>query len=448
MKVIIVGGGRVGETLAKNILEEGHDVIVIDSNHEIIEAVTNRLDCNGIVGNGATSSILKRAGVKSSKLVIAVTQSDEVNLMCSIMAKKLGARHTIARVRKREYLSESEYLRNDFGVDLVVNPELDTAYKIARLIKFPETKKIEGFANGKVNLVELQIKSGNPLIGHALKEINQITDARLVVVAVRRDNEALIPKGDFVFQENDSISLVAMHYELSKFLESIGLDKRKINNITIIGGGMIGYYLAYLLNQMNINTKIIENNKKRCLELDEALPKTKIIYGDGTNSKLIKEEGIDKTDCLVALAGNDEINLVCSMFAKSNGVRKIVTEITNFAFAEMLHEVNIDHTISPHYVTIDEVVRYVRGIRYSTSDIKTLFRIADDRVEAIEFDCLSSFKGINIPLKDLRIKNDVLIACIIRDQEIIIANGLSTIHEGDSVVVVSRSHINRLNDIF
>lgn len=447
MKIIIVGSGRVGEILTKYIIEEGHDVVVIDSSPEAIESVTNKYDCNGIVGNGATSQILKKAGVKSCKLLIAVTQVDEVNLMCSIVAKRLGAKHTIARVRKKEYLAESDYLRNELGVDLIVNPELDTAHKITRLIRFPEASKIEGFANGKINLVEIPIFNNNPLIGKALKDINQVTNAKLVFCAVRRKEETIIPKGDFVFALNDIVSLVAMHNELSKFFLDIGVDKKAIKSTMIIGGGMIGFYLAYLLNEMNLNVKIIENNRKRCLDLDEALPKTTIVYGDGTDSKLLVDEGINKTDCMVALAGNDETNLVCSMFAKSSGVSKIVTEITNIAFAEMLHEVNIKDTISPHYVTIDEVIRYVRGIKYSTSDIKALYRIANASVEAIEFDCKDGFKGVNTPLKDLKLKKDILIACIIRDQEIIVPNGSTEILVGDSVIIVSKAHINRLNEI-
>ncbi|MBQ7275863.1 MAG: Trk system potassium transporter TrkA [Bacilli bacterium] len=449
MKVIVIGDGKVGTAIISHICKEGHDVCIVDSNPKVVEEMVNKYDVMGITGNGASYEILESAGADKADIAIAATSSDEVNILTCMIAKKLGTKETTARVRSYEYNLQKEKLARDFGIDLTINPEDEAAKEIYKVITFPEANRVDTFANGKVDLIELYIPENNQLIGKKLYEIQKLYGVKLLVCAVSRGNEVIIPDGSFVFQAKDKINVTARRGEIKTFLNKLGLIESKIKSILIIGGGRISHYLAEDLLKNKMDVKIIEKDYDRCLELSELLPGASIIHGDGTDQTVLNEEGINDCDCLVALTGIDEENIIISMYANKLGVQKIVTKVNNPSFASLIESIGVASVISPKEITAARMLRYIRATNNARgNNILTLYKIVNGEVEAIEFIAKENTKMLNVPLKDLKLKKKILIAGIIRDDSVIVPSGNDVIQMNDRVIVVSTNQfLDDLSDI-
>ena len=451
MKIVVVGDGKVGQALTGQLAEEGHDVVVIDSSPKALRTSVEIHDVMGVNGNGASYAVQKEAGVGEADLLIAATSGDELNLLCCMLAKKLGARHTIARVRNPDYADQLVLMKEELGLSMTVNPELAAAREIARMLRFPSALKLDSFARGQVELVEIKVKADSPLLGQALYALSSRLGIRILICAVRRGEEVYIPTGDFVLQEGDKITITASPSELDSLFRKLGIYRHKIHRVMVVGGGRIAYYLAKQLLRLGMSVKIIEQDAARCEQLSEALPKAHIILGDGTERELLEEEGIADMDALVAVTGMDEENIIISMYAGTLGLAKVVTKINRMSFQEILDGAGIESVITPKGITVNQIIRYVRAMDNSKgSNVETLHRIVGGRVEALEFNVAKNCQGelTGIPLKDLRTRKDLLIACIIRGQQIIYPGGNDTIEERDNVIVVTTGHqLQDLSDI-
>lgn len=449
MKIIVIGDGKVGTAIISHICKEGHDVCVVDANPKVVEEMVNKYDVMGITGNGASYEILNSAGAGRADLVIASTSSDEVNILTCMIAKKLGARATVARVRSYEYNSQKEQLAKDFGIDFTINPEDEASKEIYKVISFPEANRVDTFANGKVDLIELYIPESNQLIGKKLLEIQKIYGVKVLVCAVSRGNEVIIPDGNFVFCAKDKINITARRGELKTFLNKLGLIESKIKSVLIIGGGRISHYLAEDLLKNKLDVKIIEKDYKRCLELSDLLPGASIIHGDGTDQTVLNDEGINDCDCLVALTGIDEENIIISMYANKLDVQKIVAKVNNPSFASLMESIGVASVISPKDITATRMLRYIRATNNARgNNILTLYKIVNGEVEAIEFIAKENHKMLNVPLKDLKLKKKILIAGIIRNEQVIVPSGNDVIQMNDRVIVVSTNqYLDDLSDI-
>ncbi len=455
MKIVVAGDGKVGDTLIGYIAAEGHDVTVIDTNPMAIDNVVNRFDVMGIVGNGASYETQTEAGVGSADLFIAVTYSDELNLMSCIIAKKLGAGNTIARVRNPDYAKSTFFLSRKLGVDLIINPEDQASHEIARLLRFPAAMKIDEFSRGKAELAEIKISADHPLIGRNLVGLEKAFGVRVLICTVRRGDEVIIPRGDFVFRQGDIVGVAASQTDLSRFFDKLGLLKKRVRSVIIAGGGKTALYLAKRLVPLGMKVKLIEADEPRCNELSALLPPSvTVINGNCIDSELLVDEGLESADACIALTGSDELNVVVSMFAHSKGVGKVIAKITKISSVGMLEPAGIDSIISPRAVTSDGVLRYVRGIESGrkgsrvSGNIKTLYKICDNKAEALEFDVTPNFGYCGVALKDLKIKKNLLIASIVRNDSVLIPGGLTTIESGDSVIVVTTDEqLCDINDI-
>ncbi len=464
MKIVIVGDGKVGDTLIQYISSEGHDVTVIDKNSALVNRVVNQYDVQGVSGNGASHETQVEAGVPTADLFIAVTGEDELNMVCCMMAKSLGAAHTIARVRDPEYSRENDFLKGHLGIDLVVNPEFDAAREITRLIRFPAALKLDAFAKGQVDMAEIYIGEGHPLAGCQLYTLSSTFGVRVLVCAIRRGEEVFIPSGNFTIEVGDSVSITASHSDLSAFFGKLGLLGKPIRNVMLLGGGRIAFYLTERLLRLGLRTRLLEIDPKRAEELSELLPAASIICGDCTDSEILEEEGLTEMDACVALTGNDEENVIVSMFARHQGVERVITKIDRISFIKMLPHLGVDCTFSPRQISAATVLRYLRGLENSkkraashpdsTNDelggIKSLYKLCDGQAEAIEFDVDSHFRRTAVPFSspDFKLKPNTLIASIVRDGKVIYPHGGSTLEIGDSVIVVTTNpQLTALDDI-
>ena len=452
MKIVIIGTGTVGETLMQLLCAEQHDITIIDCDPLLVEDLSARFDVMGIIGNGVSYDVQAEAGVKRADLVIAVTQSDEQNLLCCVTAKRLGAKHTVARVRNPEYLDQVDFFSRSLGIDLIVNPEMETAHEIENSIHYPAAIKLEHFTNGRVSLVKIKVTAENPLIGHPLREFHSIMKTQILVCAVQRDAEVFIPNGDFVLEEDDAIYVTAPHGNINALFRSLNMDNTKIKDVMIVGGGETTVYLAKMLQKRNIFVKIIEIDPKVCETLSDLLPKASVICGDGTNSDLLVEEGIEHTDAIVTLTDCDEENIIISMYAKTKGVEKIITQITKSPLEAMLPDFGFDTvSIAPQAVIANTILRYVRGIEHVSGEtsIRTLYRLLQNRVEALEFEVSEPNENLGIPLKDLSLIPNLLIGYIVRDKNVIYPQGDTTIEVGDRVIIVTTTNgLRSIEDIF
>ena len=449
MKIVIVGDGKVGQALTGRLAEEGHDLVVIDSSPEALRTSVEVHDVMGISGNGASYAVQKEAGVEDADLLIAATSGDELNLLCCMVANKIGARHTIARVRNPDYADQLVMMKEEFGLSMAINPELAAATEIARMLRFPSALKLDSFARGMVELVEIKVKEDSPLLGQALFSLSSHLGIRILICAVRRGEEVYIPTGSFVLQQGDKITLTANPAQLDSLFRKLGIYRHKIHRVMVVGGGRIAYYLAKQLLKLGMSVKIIEKDAARCEQLSEALPKAQVILGDGSDRELLEEEDIDNMDALVAVTGMDEENIIISMYAGTLKLPKVVTKINRMSFQEILDSAGIESVISPKGITVNQIVRYVRAMQNSQgSNVETLHRIVGGRVEALEFSAGYCPGLTGIPLKDLRTRKNLLIACIIRGRQTIYPGGNDAIEEGDSVVVVTTEHqLKDLRDI-
>lgn len=453
LKIIIVGCGKVGRTLIAQLIKEGHDITLIDHNAQKIQELTGLYDVMGIVGNGASFSVQIEAGIEDTDLIIAVTDSDELNLLCCTVAKRVGNCSAIARVRTPDYSKEAGYLREKLGLAMIINPELEAAREAARILFLPTALEVSTFAHGQAEMIKLKVPDGNQLDGMTIADLGRalgknIAD-NILICAVERDRDIHIPSGNFRIQNGDLISFVASRASAKAFLKKIGFKTHAVKNTMIIGGGKSAYYLAAQLLHMGIDVKIIESSPKRCEELSILLPKAVIINGDGTSEGLLKEEGIEYADSFVPLTGIDEENIMLTLHAKMVSQAKVITKINRITFDDVVNSLDLGSVIYPKFITAEAIIAYVRAKKDSmNSNIETLYHMFDSRVEAIEFRVENESKVTNIPLADLSLKKGLLISFIYRNGSIIIPSGQDSIQVGDTVMIVTtHTGFNSIQDI-
>ena len=436
MDIIISGLGAVGTILMQELADEGHNIVVVDINGSKVENAVEKYDVKGVIGNGASSQVLKEAGVSYADLFIGATNHDELNILCCIIAKKLGAKKTIARVSKPEYLDlfKSE---GDLGLSLMVNPQYEAALEISRMLRFPSAIKVNEFSNGKVELVEFRVSKDSDLVGLSLKHLGDEFKAKVLICAAQRDGKAIIPTGDFVIQPEDRLFLTATAKDISLFFKQLGWNKQAKDAI-IVGGSTTAYYLCAELEKIGIHTKLIEKDRKKAEQFSQTFKKTNVILGDGTDQDLLKEEGIATVDAFVALGNMDEQNIIMSMFAASQEVPKVITKIDQLSYYDMLQKSGIYSAVSTKNSTVDHIVRFVRLMNNTNgSTVKRMFHIIDDSTEILEFEAKENFKKFDIPLQKLNLKKHLLVAGIIRKGVLITPSGQDVIKEGDNVIIVT-----------
>ena len=438
MKIIIVGCGRVGQTLAEKLSDDGNEITVVDVLAKKVRALTGRFDVMGVIGNGAVHTTLQEAGIASADLFIAVTDSDEMNLLCCMIAKKESDCQTIARVKNPVYSEETAYLKDELGLAMVINPEYAAAEEIARVLLFPSALNIEPFGKGKVELIKFRLPKDNFLVGLSVKDAMTKIKSKVLFCAVERGEEAFIPGGDFVFEERDIVSIVAAKREAKDFFAKIRFKGHSIKDALVAGGGVIAHYLFELLERSGIAFKVIEKDAKVCEALATRFDKVTVINGNAAYRDLLVEEGVGQAGAFVALMHGDEENILLSMFAKEEGAEKLVTKISRTDYDDVLSKLDLDTVVCPKNVTSDVILRYVRANEnYRGSNMETLYNIIQDKVEAAEFIVQDGSPIVGKPLAELPFKRNVLVACILRGGEVFIPRGQDTIEVGDSVVVVT-----------
>ncbi len=450
MYITIVGLGKLGLTLTKQLSAEGHNVVVIDIKSDLVSHTVDTYDVMGLCGNGATCEVLEEAGIEKTKLLIASTASDELNILTCLIAKRMGAEHTIARVRNPDYAAQIQFLKKELGISMIVNPEFETANEISRIIRFPSAAKLDSFARGRVEIARMRIHSDNQLCDMPIHEIRKKFKARVLVCAVQRDEDVYIPSGDFILRSDDTISITGTRGEISSFIKQSGVHKQRIKNVMIIGGGRIAYYLSKLLADTGRNIKLIEHSLDRCYHLNDILNDITVIHGDGTDQDILDEQRIGNQDALVALTGIDEENIIVSMYAESKGVNKVITKVNRHSYS-ILNDIGLETVVSPQIVAGNLVTRYVRALQNSAgnSQIQTLYKLVDGKVEAVEFIVPEGAGYENIPFKELKLLPNLLIGCIIRNGKIIFPGGDDVMKSGDSVIIVTAGRIlEDLHDIF
>ncbi|MBP3279830.1 MAG: Trk system potassium transporter TrkA [Butyrivibrio sp.] len=450
MRIIVVGCGNVGLTLTEQLSKEGHNITVIEEQSSVVQTAVNSLDVLGIVGNGASYSIMKDAGIDKADLMIAVTDSDELNLLCCLIAKKAGNCHTIARVRNPIYKKEINFIKEELGLSMVINPEEAAATEAGRLLKLPSATKIETFARGRAELVRLVIDENSRLKDLALKDIPSDLKKHVVIAVVTRGNDVFIPDGSFILRAGDEITIIGSSKNTVNFFKKLGLPSAKVHSTIIIGGGETGYYLAMQLIALGIKVTIFDKDPVRCKELTELLPQALVINGDGTDKDMLLEEGVMSTESFVSLTNLDEENIMLSMYVKSiNPKAKLITKVHRVNYGEIIGSLGIGSIIYPKNITADRIVQFVRGMSVSKeNNIETLYKLNDDRVEALEFIVKYGSPIIGVPLAKLKLKKGILIACINHYGEIISPTGESVIRDRDSVIVVTtQTGLNDINDI-
>lgn len=438
MNIIIVGCGKVGSTLTQQLSKEDNSICVIDQNSEVVHYLTSEYDVMGMVGNGSSYSVLAEAGIEEADLLIAVTESDELNLLCCVIARKAGKCQTIARVRNPVYSEERKFLQQELGLSMIINPEFTAAVEISHLLCFPNALGIDTFSRGRAEMLRFRIPQGSILHDLALKDFSSTFHCDVLICAVDRDNQVYIPSGDFVLKSGDIISIISARQNAVEFFRKIRIKNTQVKNTMIIGGGKIAIYLTKILTKLGISVKIIEQDMKRCQFLSETLPNATIIHGDGSKENVLLEERIEQMDSFIAMTNFDEENILLSLFAKKKVKSKVVTKINRLQLNEVIHNLDLDSVVYPKHLTAQRILQYVRATKNSIgSNVQTLYRMYDDRVEALEFNIHENPKLTSIPLAKLNLKSDLLICCITRDDKVIIPGGQDKILPGDTVIVVT-----------
>ncbi len=453
MRIVIVGNGKVGSTLTQQLSREGHDIILIDNNPKGLQETIQKYDVLGYQGNGASLTTLREAGVGNCDLLIAVTSEDEVNLLSCVLARRLGNVRTIARVRNPEYVNGQQLylLREELEISMTVNPELAAAREIASMLRYPSFLKHDTFARSRAELVEIKIGSDSPLKGIPLAKLYQTIRARVLICAVERGEEVHIPNGQFILEEGDSIFVTAGTEEMDALIQSIGRPDRQIRNSIIVGGGRLAFYLAQILKRSGIKAKIIEKDHDRCEQLAQELPGTVIVEGDGTLQDLLIEEGLEYADSLVALTNIDEENIVMSLHAIKSGVFKAIPKINREEYASVCQTIGLDTSVSPKLLCANQIVRFVRAMNNSSGEaILSLHRIAHGKAEAIEVRVSGQTRHLGEKFSVIPFKEDILVACIQRNGQLIVPSGSDSFEEGDlCILVTTGDHIlSEINDVF
>ena len=450
MKIVIIGLGTIGKTILKSLSGKGHRITIIDENKDKIEQLIEKYDVLGVVGNGACLDIQREAHVRDADLAIVLTNSDELNVFACLVAKKIGVKNTVARVRNPEYRKQILEMQDELGISMIVNPEMDTATEIFNRINLPAIAQVEHFANGRVLLVEIVAEKGCALIGETLISLGKKLTSKVLICAVQRGDDVFIPTGNFKIEEGDRIHFTSDANALRDFLSEINLVQLPLKRIMIVGGSKIGYYLADQLSKKKYKIKLIESRFDTAEELAELLPRVTVIHGNGTQHDLLLEEGIEAMDAFVALTDVDEENMVVSMFANKLEVKKTITQIKSDELYGMLAELGIRNTVSPKDIVANRIISYLRALENKRgSNVLTLYRLVNSRVEALEFVAKRQDRIYNKPLRELRLKENCLIACIIRENTVIIPDGNACILRGDNVIVVTtHKNFDDLMDIF
>ena len=450
MKIVIIGLGTIGSDILKTLSNEKNKITVIDEDKNLIEKVIEKYDVQGVVGNGASMDIQIEAGMKNADIAIILTKSDELNVFACLVAKKLGVKNTIARVRNPEYRQQIIAMKDELGISMIVNPEKDTATEIFNLISLPAIVEVERFANGKVLLAEVAVESDCTLIGETLISIGKKLNTKALICAIQRGEEVIIPSGEFTIQEGDKICFTANAKDLRDFLTEANIIKSPLKNIMIVGGTKAAYYLADKLSQKRYNIKLIEENSAIADELADKLPRVVVVNSSGLRHDVLVEEGIEAMDAFIAITDDDENNIITSMFANTVGVKKTITQIQNDDLYKMLNKLGIKNNVSAKSIVVDSIASYIRALSNTKgSNVLSLYRLVQGQVEALEFVAKKHDKIYGKPLRELRLKKNCLIASVIRNGRVIVPNGDTTIEIGDNVIVVTtHKNFGDLSDIF
>lgn len=451
MKIIIVGGGKVGQATAKHLSGEGHDIVLVDKNSEKIQYMRDKLDIMCVKGSGLRTSVLLDAGVNDCDLLIAATSSDEINMLCCLTAKRLGAKHTIARIRDPEYSEELTTLKKEMGLDMVINPEQEAASEIARVLRFPNAINVETFVDGKVEMVSFRIKEDGIMNGQSLSQIMSRVKLSIIFCAVVHNGEVIIPDGNYVARVDDLFYVIGEPAEIYNFFKYIKRGTSRSKSAFVIGGGRIAYYLCRFLADVDIKVKLIEINKEKCFDLNEILPECVIINGDGSDYELLDEEDMASFSSVVTITGRDEENLLIALYASKAGVPKVIAKINRASYEDIIESFGIDSVISPKNLTAVQIVGFARALNNSIdyANIEALYHIVDGKAEALEFLANDRTLNLGIPFKDIKFKKNFIVAAIERNGKVIIPSGNDYILSGDSVVMVcSNTRAMSLNDVF
>ena len=451
MNIVVVGCGKVGFSLAEQLVQEEHDVTIVDSDEEALHRAGDQLDVMTVRGNGVSAATLREAGAMADGLQVAATNADEVNMVCCLTAKDLGTKYTIARIRNQEYTSSVGELRRNLKIDMAINPENTTAVEISRLLRFPSAANIETFCRGKVELMGFRLQDGDFLVGSPLYALpDKVKKLSLLFCAVDRGGQVSIPNGSFVPQSGDKLYMVGRPDSLDQFFRQLGRYAPKVKQVFLVGGGKVSMYLANILDHMGIRLKIIEQNEERCRAISERFPRVTVICGDGTDSELLESENLAASDAFVALTDRDEDNLIISLYAMQQGLSKVITKCNRQNYAGIVRSLGLDSVISPKFVTASNIVHVVRGLQNSQGSVmKSLHRIAGGGAEAMEFTVGAGTRNLEVPLKDLRLRSGVLLAVIVRKNDIIIPEGSSFLQTGDRVIIIAQGGgVLDLNDIY
>ncbi len=450
MDITIVGAGKLGKRLAELLSDENHNITVIDISEEKVDQIVETYDVQGVFGSGTHCDVLEEANIKSTDLLIATTPSDEKNILTCLIASKMGVKNTIARVRDPEYLRQTDFMRGELGISMMINPDYAGALEIFRILQFPSAINIDTFANGRIDMAELKISGESPVNNVKISDISPDYRDRMLICAVSRDDDIYIPNGDFVIKENDIIHITGSHRYLSRIVKYLsGKRSSSIKDVMIIGGSRICIYLANLLASIGKNVIIVEKNNSKCKRLCEYCPDASVLCGDASDYDFLLEIGIERMDAVVTLTDTDETNFLISMYSHNVGVSKNVTKINNQNLTKMLDKIGRDSIINISEITGDTITQYVRAkMSVNSSYMKTLYNLVDGKIEAIEFVAGDYVSFIGKPLSSIKMKKNILIAAINRKNKIIFPSGDDTIEMGDTVIVVSKEHkVYNLNDI-
>ncbi len=448
MKIIIIGGGKVGKTLTKHLLAEGHNITVIEKKKEVLENIINTYDVAGIVGNGAVVKVQEEAEVNKADMFISVTDDDELNLVCCKVAKSFGAKKVIARVRDTDYTDQAELMRLGFGIDMIVNPEQATAEEIANILRFPFASSVASFEKGKVACVEIKVPEESTIVGKTIEEMVKGLNAELVVGAILRDDKVIIPRGTDEIMVGDFVSFVSSPSHIDSFFKKAGIFNHRVKSVLIIGASRISYHLIRKLQDVGIKVKIIEKDQERCNQLLETLDKVEVVHADGTQKQVLDEEGLQDYDACVALTGFDEQNIIICLYAKSKNVETVISKVNNDTFDNILEEINLDANISPKDVVASQIIHYARSVKAKENNsIECLHKMFDSRLEVLELNVAESDELANKQIKELKMKDHTLIASIIRKNEIIVPNGELVIEENDKIIVATTNIVDELESI-
>ncbi len=449
MKIIIVGGGKIGATLIESLEGEGHDITVVDSNQKVIDEISNIYDVMCVCGNGVDNDTLNEAEVSKAELLIAVTNSDEINMLICFIAKKMGAAHTVARVRNPEFNDKQmAQIKQYLDISFTINPELLAAQEIFNILKLPAAINIETFSRRNFEMVELLIKEDSNLNGISLIDLRKKYKANFLICVIKRGDEIIIPDGNFVLKSGDHICITANFSEIQKLLKMIGLSKKHSKNVMILGASTTAYYLSKMLLRSGSDVTIIEKDQSRCNHFAEILPNAVIINGDGAQQEVLMEEGIASADAFASLTGMDEENILISFFAQSQNVPRVVAKVNRNELAAMAEKLGLDSIVSPKKAVTNVITSYARALQNTLgSNVETMYKLMDGRIEALEFNVQADFKGQHIPLKDIKLKKDVLIVGIIRKRKAFVPTGDDEIIAGDRVIVIAKSDEQKMNDL-